>query len=361
MTGAGGQHHADDGTYYLDPGHPDVVDYTVAVYAELATRYDLDGVHLDRVRYPWQNYGYNPTALARFQAATGRTDQPKAGDTEWLQWRRDQLTALVRRVYLTTTAINPRLRVSAALSAAGGPPSGSAPWEGRTPYTHHLQDWRSWLEEGIIDLGLPMIYRDEDTAATSFDGWTNWAKDHQGNRGTVLGTGLYLNAAQDSLSQWQRARQPSTAGNRALGICGYSYGTPSDEGTTQLTFASLAATQVFTEPATIPAIPWKDSPSQGHLMGVLTPSLPCRPTLDGHPLTLTGPQTRELRADGSGWFGAVDLPPGQYLLTTEIMTPSRLIRLPLTVVPGAVVEKQVVLPDCDLSSLTLYLPLAKKR
>jgi uncharacterized lipoprotein YddW (UPF0748 family) len=323
--------------------------------------YDLDGLHLDRVRYPWQNWGYNPTALARFQAATGRDDRPQADEAQWLQWRREQLTALVRRIYLTTAAIKPRLRISAALSAAGAPPGESVPWETRTPYTHHLQDWPAWLGEGIIDLGLPMIYRDEDTAASAFDAWGDWAKDHQGNRGTLVGTGLYLNAAQDSMSQWQRARLPSTAGNRALGVCGYSYATPSDEGVSPLAFVSLAVTEVFTQPAAPPALPWKDSPSRGHLMGVLAPSLPCRPTLDGHPLTLTGAQTRELLADGSGWFGTVGLLPGQYLLTTEIVSPSRSIKIPVTVVPGVVIERQVVLPDCHLSSLTLYLPLINKR
>jgi uncharacterized lipoprotein YddW (UPF0748 family)/N-acetylmuramoyl-L-alanine amidase len=361
MTSADGRDRTDDGTVYLDPSHPDVVEYTVAVYSELAAQYDLDGLHLDRVRYPWQNYGYNPTALARFQTQTERVDLPEADDAQWLQWRRDQLTALVRKVYLTTTAIKPRLRISAALSAAGGPPSASAPWQARTPYTHHLQDWPAWLEEGSLDLGLPMVYRDEDTAAASFDGWVEWARDHQGMRGTVVGTGLYLNSVQDSMSQWRRANQPSRSGNRVLGIAGYSYATPSDEGTSQLAFANVAATEVFTQPATTPAIPWKDFPTRGHLMGVLTPSLSCRPGLDGHPLTLTGPENRTLVADGGGWFGAVDLPPGQYLLTTEILTPSWLINVPVTVSSGTVAETQVLLPDCQHSVKRLYLPLIQKK
>lgn len=361
MTGAGGEERPSDGVYYLDPGHPDAAEYTLAICTDLVERYDLDGLHLDRVRYPWQNFGYNPTALARFQARTGHSDRPKADDAEWLQWRRDQLTALVRRVYLTTTAINPRLRVSAALSAAGGPPGGSASWEGRTPYTHHLQDWPAWLEEGIIDLGLPMVYRDEDTAAASFDGWIEWAKDHQGKRGTVVGTGLYLNAVEDSMSQWQRVRKPSAAGNLALGISGYSYATPSDEGISQLAFAGLAATGVFTQPVNVPAIPWKDTPTRGHLMGTLTPSLPCRPALDGHSLALSGPQTRALVADGNGWFGAVDLPPGQYLLSTETVTPSWVINVPVTVSPGAVTEAQVILPDCRRPLQRFYLPASFRK
>jgi uncharacterized lipoprotein YddW (UPF0748 family) len=359
-TSSGGEELPDDGVYYLDPGHPDAVDYTVAVYAELASRYALDGLHLDRVRYPWQNWGYNPTALARFQAQTGRKDRPDPDDAEWLQWRRDQVTALVRRVYLVSTSANPRLRVSAALSAAGSPPGSSAPWQTRTPYTHQLQDWQAWLEEGILDLGVPMIYRDEDTSAGEFDGWIEWVKDHQSNRGVLVGSALYLNAVEESIAQWRRARLPSKASNRALGISGYSYATPSDDGAQRRDLANLAVTGVFTQPASTASIPWKDDPALGHLMGTLTPSLACRPPLDGQTLTLSGPETRTMRADASGWFGAVDLPPGQYLLTTKILTPSRVINVPLTVVPGTVTEQPVVLPGCETEWENLYLPLVRK-
>ena len=54
----------------------------MAIYAELATKYDLDGLHLDRVRYAWQEWGYNATSLARFQAQTGRTDLPEPTDAQ---------------------------------------------------------------------------------------------------------------------------------------------------------------------------------------------------------------------------------------------------------------------------------------
>jgi uncharacterized lipoprotein YddW (UPF0748 family) len=347
-----------DKVYYLDPGHPDAADYTVAIYAELAARYDLDGLHLDRVRYPWQNWGYNPTALSRFQAQTGRDELPEPDDREWLQWRRDQVTALVRKMYLTATAINPQLRVSAALSASGGPPSDSYPWETRTPYTHQLQDWRSWLEEGILDLGLPMTYRDEDIYAGQFDGWIAWQKDHQYSRGAVVGTGLYLNAVEDSMAQWLRVRQPSNLGNWALGMCGYSYATPSDEAALRRTFANAAVTEVFAQPAAAPGIAWKHTPTLGHLMGTLTQALPCR-NLDGYPLALTGPQDRTLFTDGSGWFGTADLVPGEYLLSVDVLTPSTTISLPVTVAAGAVTAQEVTLPACQ--SWGVYLPLVLKQ
>jgi uncharacterized lipoprotein YddW (UPF0748 family) len=135
-----------EGTYHLDPGHPAVVDYTLAIVAELAAYADLDGLHLDRIRYPNQEWGYNPVAVARFQAQTGLPsgrDLPLPADAAWLQWRRDQVTGLVRRAYLLALSLNPDLVVSAALSSAGGAPASDPAWETTTPYAAHLQDWRA--------------------------------------------------------------------------------------------------------------------------------------------------------------------------------------------------------------------------
>jgi uncharacterized lipoprotein YddW (UPF0748 family) len=350
-----------DEVYYLDPGHPNVVDYTLAIYAELATRYDLDGLHLDRIRYPGESWGYNPISVARFQAETGREDHPDPLDGQWLQWRRDQVTALVRKVYLTVTAINPRLRVSAALSAAGSPPTEVDTWQTGRPYAQHLQDWRGWLEEGILDLGLPMIYRNEDTHAGQFDGWIEWAKDHQYSRGVVLGTGLYHNTVENSMSQWKRIRQPSGLGNQGLGICGYSYATPSNSATTRRGFVNAVVTDLFTQPACVPGIPWRDSPVLGHVMGTLVPQLPCLASADGQVLRLSGPQSRTLLTDGSGWFGAVGLPPGEYQLTLENPVCNESISVPLTVIAGAVTELRVVVPGSSPLSEYLYLPLVAKR
>jgi hypothetical protein len=47
---------------FPDPANPQVVDFIVKVYVELATNYDLDGIGLDYIRYPTQsalNYDAN--------------------------------------------------------------------------------------------------------------------------------------------------------------------------------------------------------------------------------------------------------------------------------------------------------------
>ena len=87
----------------------------------LVRNYEIDGLHLDRIRYPditiagqtpstGTSVGYNPASIARFQrryAIPSDSPPPAQNDPRWNQWRRDQVTNLVRRVYLDAVAIRP--------------------------------------------------------------------------------------------------------------------------------------------------------------------------------------------------------------------------------------------------------------
>jgi uncharacterized lipoprotein YddW (UPF0748 family) len=61
----------DGDNYMLDPGHPDAARYVTEVAVDLARNYDVDGVHLDLVRYAGVQMGYNPTSLARYRRRFG--------------------------------------------------------------------------------------------------------------------------------------------------------------------------------------------------------------------------------------------------------------------------------------------------
>ena len=38
--------------YFLNPGHPKTKEYLMSLVREVVTRYDVDGIHLDYLRYP---------------------------------------------------------------------------------------------------------------------------------------------------------------------------------------------------------------------------------------------------------------------------------------------------------------------
>ncbi|MBK8316033.1 MAG: family 10 glycosylhydrolase [Acidobacteria bacterium] len=115
------------GEFWIDLGHPDAAIYTVAVLMHLVRNYDLDGLHLDRIRYPelsgsaasGASIGYNQTSVERFNKRYGiiAGTQPAQNDPRWNQWRRDQVTNVVRRIYLNAMAAKPKLKISAALIA----------------------------------------------------------------------------------------------------------------------------------------------------------------------------------------------------------------------------------------------------
>jgi uncharacterized lipoprotein YddW (UPF0748 family) len=247
------------GIYYLDPGNPDVQAYTTSVYVNLLRNYDVDGIHLDQVRYyegDALRWGYNPTSVARFNADYGRdTDtQPTPTDPDWITWRRDQVTALVRRIDTEAKAIKPNVAVTAAVVTWGRGPLTANDWLRQAPYAAVLQDWRTWLQTGIVDYLLPMdYYRENGEQAGWFDNWTQWQVTYGGRGNVVLGLGAYLNSQDGVMAQLTRARALGS-----LGIALYSYAVPDadlENASTddRLAFADELRT-VFTRPAPVPAL-----------------------------------------------------------------------------------------------------------
>ena len=253
--------------FFLDPGHPDAATYMVRMVTSIVEKYAVDGVNLDRIRYPDGNiggapsWGYNPTALDRFRAETGRSDTPAATDAQWMQWRRDRITDLVRRIYTESTALRPGIRVSADTITYGEAPQSAGGWTATRTYREVLQDWVTWMRAGILDMNIPMAYkRDADaTQRRQYEEWVAFAKEQHHGRHVAIGTALYLNEIEGSV------RQVRTAVSNGGGWVGYSYRSPdtlatagSRSGTAsrELLLRALTA-DLFARPARVPAMPWK--------------------------------------------------------------------------------------------------------
>ena len=52
---------------YLSTSHPNVNSYLLSVFKELSEEYDIDGIHLDYIRYHDSGYGKNPYAIANYK------------------------------------------------------------------------------------------------------------------------------------------------------------------------------------------------------------------------------------------------------------------------------------------------------
>jgi hypothetical protein len=200
--------------------------------------------------------------------------------------------------------------VTAAVVTWGKGPASPDDWFRQPAYASVLQDWRAWLQEGIVDYLLPMdYYRETEEQAPWFDAWTRWAATNPGKRGVVLGLGAYLNDADGVLAQLGRARALG-----ALGVAMYSYAVPTRdlEDASAEDRAAFAARlrSVFPRPAPAPNLAWLHQPIGGGVIVEVADSEGLNVTLDN------GSNVRRTwRTDGTGVAGGLEIPAGFYNVT----------------------------------------------
>ena len=334
----------------IDPGNPQAADWTFRVYMDVVRHYDVDGIHLDFIRYGGDgktagHWGYNAVSVARYNARYGTTGQPVFNDPRWQAWRREQVTDLVRRVYVSATALKPHLVVSAATICWGDAPPSDRAYETKSAsYTEIFAPWRDWMREGILDLNCPMAYFALPKAAARWAGWNTFAKNHTYGRQVVMGIGAYLNPVPETLALLQGTRKATAAGHAGAGAVVYCYDTTSGahgvehEGDTAL-FAAIP--RVWTHSVPVPPMRWKSQPKTGALMGTLLSGDNLAPE-DGAEVTAASGEahvSRTVHADGNGFFAFVNLPPGSYTVS-----------LPSGTFPGLIVQAGQVTswtPDLD--------------
>lgn len=191
---------------HLDPGVPAVRDHAVAIVDDVSSLYDVDGVHLDYVRYDGRQWGYNPAALARFHADTGRDDRPAVDDADWIAWRTAQTEALVAEAGRVLHERRPGALLTAAVIAGGpGPSASPGGFAGTRAAAEMFQDWPAWLADGSVDAVFAMAYGREAVPeqAERFRQWADFAAelDERHPDMVVVGVGAYLNSPDDALAQ----------------------------------------------------------------------------------------------------------------------------------------------------------------
>lgn len=304
MKDASGNTRYDNNSWF-DPGVPEVEDYLYRVVMDVVARYDIDGISLDYIRYPGDTWGYNEIAIRRFNALYGCTGVPNYLDEAFMQFRRDNVTALVRKIYVNAIAVKPHLVISACTIGWGNGPTYEDGWYATSAYRKVFQDWRAWMQEGILDLNTPMFYYDCTSQQwTWFTNWLCYALDHKYARECAIGVSFCDNDAGCIASEINAVRNPPCASSASsYGYLGYSYACQNLS-----LLQSLNGTTVNR-----PDMPWKTNPTRGHLKGHVTRG--GAGWMDGATVTVAGPVSRTTKTDGTGFYAFIDLPPGIYTVT----------------------------------------------
>jgi uncharacterized lipoprotein YddW (UPF0748 family) len=217
-----------------------------ATIDHLTSRYALDGLHLDYIRYPSPEYDVSRAALEAFRDALmpelmptelagldarARTNPLAFADlfpARWTAFRRDRLTRLVTRLGATARANRPDLQLTTAV------------WpDAAHARDYKLQDWSRWLRDGVIDAACPMMYM---TSGTTFDRQLQSLSSQPG--GVWPGIGAY------KIDAGEAARRVDVA--RAMGFGGvmlYSYDSMTGGAGKPSAYLATLQRRAFREPA----------------------------------------------------------------------------------------------------------------
>ena len=201
---------------YTSPVHPAAQAHAAAVIGEMVQKYAVDGVHLDYVRFPNESFDYSPAALELFKATIlpGLSEKerreaaarevldpaayPNLFAERWDEFRRDGLTELVVKVRAAVKAARPGTIVSAAVVP-----------DARLASESRFQDWRSWLDQSLLDVLCPMAYTPEPVV---FARQVAAAREHAGKVPVWAGIGAYHLTRPQTLEHMAVAQKLGAAG-----------------------------------------------------------------------------------------------------------------------------------------------------
>ncbi len=142
---------------WLCPSWPENQKHEIDTMLEIVRNYDVDGIHFDYIRFNNANYCYCDHCRKTFEQLIGRKVQNWPDDVrtgplreQYLQFRRDCITAVVKEVAEKARAIKPWIKISAAVFSD---------W----PRSRETigQDAKLWVDRGYLDFVCPMNYTND--------------------------------------------------------------------------------------------------------------------------------------------------------------------------------------------------------
>ena len=225
---------------FMVPGQSATADYMASLCREITEKYDIDGISLDYIRYPESVYKFSDDNLyvapgssqtAADPAATvshgkkkgsakrrgKRTAAPKASAAQLADWRRENITRIVRRVHDVVKPLKPWVRLSSSPIGKYGNLSrySSGGWN---CYNAVFQDPQLWLKENLQDMLFPMMYFQGNHFYPFLFDWL----EHSSGHPVVPGLGIYfLDPREGKWTLNQVRAQMHTA--RSSGIGGMAF------------------------------------------------------------------------------------------------------------------------------------------
>lgn len=138
-----------NGFFWWNALHPEVQQFMKQLVLEVVNQYAVDGIQGDdRLPAMPAEGGYDEYTKAFFaNAHLGKEPPQNPRETEWLNWKTNQISEFGKSLYKAVKQAKPHCLVTWAPSIY--------PWSKE----QYLQDWPTWLKEGYADFIIPQVYR----------------------------------------------------------------------------------------------------------------------------------------------------------------------------------------------------------
>lgn len=147
--------------YWLCPSKPAVKSFLLSWMEEMVTRYRLDGLHFDYVRYDkilakggFPAYCFCGDCRESYRRLRGADPVGflpyTAAFRDWEAWREGRIDALVAEASSRLRALRPNLAISAAVYP-----------DPQAARRYFGQNWAYWVQNNWLDFVCPMAYQDQ--------------------------------------------------------------------------------------------------------------------------------------------------------------------------------------------------------
>lgn len=238
---------------WMDPGNADARAHTLKVVADLVSRYDLDGLHIDDYFYPYPESGGGggPKLVFDDQVSFGRYRQG-GGRLAREDWRRDNVNQFVKKLSETVHAEKPWVKFG--ISPFGiWRPNNPPGIQGLDQFAVLFADARLWLNEGWADYFAPQLYWPMSRREQSFPALLKWWQG-QNLRDRLMVPGLSSASIGKDRQALDIANQVRSA--RDLKADGVLFWNASSLQNNKGGLASGLTAELFKQPALTPPTPW---------------------------------------------------------------------------------------------------------
>jgi uncharacterized lipoprotein YddW (UPF0748 family) len=244
----------------LNPGLPEVRDYVLSVVMDVLHRYDVDGIHYDDYFYPYPGAGNTTT---RFNDDATFAAYPR-GFSNQNDWRRDNVNLFIQRSYDSIKTVKPWVKFGVSPFGIwrnqSSDASGSAT-SGLQSYSDVYADTKKWLQQGWVDYVTPQLYWSIGFNTADYSKLVPWWNNNANGRHIYSGQAPYkINA--DADPNWNNPSQINNQVrlNRTYGnVKGSTFFRTRFFATNPLQFRDSLEQHVYTAPALLPTMPWRDN------------------------------------------------------------------------------------------------------